>query len=74
MNETSGKFVSENLLRKKDIGNDLGVFIYFVKYERKFYRFIFTFYNYSGDIKIYKYSFDDKIDSELEEALRLYVN
>lgn len=74
INESSGKFVSDRLLRKKQIGDDLGVYSYFVRYEKKFYRFIFTFYNNGSQVKVYKFSFDDTIDVELEEAIRLYVN
>lgn len=74
INQSSGKFVSDRLLRKKRIADDLGVYSYFVKYEKKFYRFIFTFYNNGSQVKIYKFSFDDVIDVELEEAIRLYVN
>lgn len=74
INESSGKFVSQRLLRKKELGDDLGVYIYLVKYEKKFYRFSFTFYNNGSSIKIYKFSFDDVIDIELEEGMKLYVN
>ncbi len=74
INEYSGKFLSVRLLRQKQIGNDLGVYCYLVKYEKKFYRFLFTFYNNGIQTKIYKFSFDDTIDTELEEAIRLYVN
>jgi hypothetical protein len=74
INESSGKFVSQRLLRKKELADDLGVYIYLVKYEKKFYRFSFTFYNNGSSIKIYKFSFDDVIDVELEEGIKLYVN
>lgn len=72
INELSGKFISERLLRKREIGNDLGVYVYFVSYDKRFYRF--TFYNNGSVIKIYKISFDDNIDSEIEESMRLYAN
>lgn len=74
LNEASGKFVSERLMRKKELGDDLGVYVYLVKYDKKFYRFTFTFYNNGSAVRIYKFSFDDVIDIELEEALKLYVN
>lgn len=74
INELSGKFISERLLRKKEIGNDLGVYVYFVSYDERFYRFTFTFYNNGSVIKIYKISFDDSLNSEIEESLRLYSN
>jgi len=74
LNETSGKFISAKLLRKRELDNDLAVYIYFVKYDKKFYRFTFTFYNNNNDVKIYKFAFDDTIDSEMVESLRLYLD
>jgi hypothetical protein len=74
INEVSGRFVSERLLRKKELGDDLGVYVYLVKYEKKFYRFVFTFYNNGSSVKVYKFSFDDAIDIELEDGMKLYVN
>jgi hypothetical protein len=74
INESSGRFISQRLLRKKELGDDLGVYVYLVKYEKKFYRFSFTFYNNESAVKIYKFSFDDTIDIELEDGMKLYVN
>jgi len=74
INESSGKFMSKRLLRSKQLDDDLGVYTYLVKYEKKFYRFVFVFYNNGNIVKIYRFSFDDVIDIELEEALKLYVN
>ncbi|MBS1744990.1 MAG: hypothetical protein JST21_02345 [Bacteroidetes bacterium] len=74
INRSSGKLKSYRLLRKKELGNDIGIYAYLVKYDKKFYRFIFTFYNNGTQIEIYKFSFDDTIDIEMEEALKLYSN
>lgn len=74
INQTSGKFISYRLLLKKSLGNDLGVYSYIVKYDKKFYRFLFTFYNNESSVNIYKFSFDDTLDFEIEESLRLYLN
>lgn len=74
INESSGKFMSKRLLRSKQLDDDLGVYTYLVKYEKKFYRFVFIFYNNGNQVKIYRFSFDDVIDVELEEAIKLYVN
>lgn len=49
------------------------IYSFLVKYEKKFYRFIFTFYNTGTKIKIYKFSYDDVLDLELEESLKLYT-
>jgi hypothetical protein len=74
INEYSGKFISYRLLLKKSLSNDLGVYSYIVKYDKKFYRFLFTFYNNESSVNIYKFSFDDTLDFEIEESLRLYLN
>lgn len=74
INESSGKFMSKRLLRQKELESDLGVYVYLVKYEKKFYRFTFTFYNNDVEVKLYKFSFDDTIDVEIEEGIKLYVN
>jgi hypothetical protein len=74
INTQSGQFMSSRQLRKKSLENDLVVYTYLVKYSNKFYRFNFVFYNNSESTKIYRFSFDDHIDVELEEAIKLYID
>lgn len=74
MNQNSGTFISDTLLRKKTLNNDVGVYCYLAKYEKKFYKFTFVFYNNGKEVKIYRFSFDESIDIELEEGIKLYVN
>jgi hypothetical protein len=74
LNQVSGDFISYRLLRKKKLFDDLGVYSYLAKYDKKAYRFLFTFYNNGKAVKLYKISFDDTLDLELEEALRLYLD
>jgi len=74
LNQTSGRFVSYKILRKKTFQNDIGVYCYLAKYEKKFYRFTFVFYNNEKEVKIFKFSFDDNIDAELEEGTKLFLN
>jgi len=73
INELSGKYIGYSLLKKKIVGDDVGAYSYLVKYSSKFYRFIFIFYNNGASVKIYKFKFDDSIDVDLEESLRLYL-
>jgi hypothetical protein len=73
MNEASGDFISGKLVRKKALADDLGIYIYLAKYEKKFYRFSFSFYNNGSSVKIFKFAFDDSIDIELEEGMKLYI-
>jgi hypothetical protein len=73
INELSGDYIGHDLLQKRMIKNDLAIYSYFVKYKVKFYRFIFIFYNPDGQVKLFKFAYDDAIDVELEESLKLYV-
>jgi hypothetical protein len=72
VHETAGRFMEYRLLKKRFVEDDLGVYSYLVKYERSFYRFIYTFYNNGSSIKLYKFSFDDMLDSELERSLKFH--
>jgi len=74
INQNSGAFVSDKLLRKKILNDDVGVYCYLVKYDKKFYRFTFVFYNNNRDVKIFRFSFDETVDIELEESIKLYAN
>lgn len=73
INKLSGKFVGYTLLKKREISNDLAIFSYLSKYETKFYRFVFLFYNNGSDVRIYKFMFDSVLDIEIEESLKLYT-
>lgn len=72
LNLTAGRFIGESLLNKRIISNDLAAYSYLAKFESKFYRFLFIFYNSGEQTKIYKFSFDDNIDLEIEESIKLY--
>lgn len=74
INEAAGAYMGSRLLKKRNIENDISIYSYLVKYEKKFYRFVFMFYNNGKRTKIYKFLYDDSIDVELEESLKLYVN
>lgn len=72
MNAYSGKLVSKRLIRKRNLQDDVCIYSYIVKYEKKFYRYVFVFYNNDINIKLFKFSFDDSIGIELEESIKLY--
>lgn len=73
INQISGKYRGYSLLKKRNINNDLAAYSYLVKYDKKFYRFIFVFYNNGINTKIYKFLFDDTAELEVEESLKLYM-
>ena len=68
-----GAFKSKSLLKKRTLNESVSAYSYLVKYEKKFYRFFFMFYNNDNKTVIYKFSFDDNLDVELEESLKQYV-
>lgn len=70
IHETSGRFMEFRLLKKGFLDDDIGVYSYLAKYEKRFYRFVFTFYNNGDAIRLYKFLFDDDLDTELEKSLR----
>jgi len=69
-----GEFRGKSLIKKRSLNEEVSVYSYLAKYEKKFYRFWFMFYNNGSKITIYKFRFDDDLDAELEESLKLYTN
>jgi hypothetical protein len=72
INQYSGAFRGKTLVNEKTIKDDVAAFSYLVKYEKKFYRFTFVFYNNGISTRIFKFSFDDSAEFELEESMKLY--
>ncbi len=72
INSSSGKYITSKEIRQRKLEEDIAVYSYLVKYETKFYRFIFVFYNNDQEIALYKFSFDDNLSLELEESIKLY--
>ena len=73
INQFSGIYRGKSLLKKKSINDDIAVYSYLAKYDKKFYRFVFVFYNNGIKTKIYKFLFDDTAEIEIEESLKLYM-
>lgn len=72
INERSGNYLGYKLLRKRIVEEDIAIYSYLVKYEKKFYRFIFLFYKPRDKVSIYKFAYDDVLELELEESIKLY--
>jgi hypothetical protein len=73
INRFSGAYRGNSLIKKKSINDDIAVYSYLAKYDKKFYRFVFVFYNNGVKTKIYKFMFDDTAELEIEESLKLYM-
>jgi hypothetical protein len=74
LGKTSGSLLSYSPLHKKVINNDIAAFSYLAKYEKRFYRYTFLFYNNSRDTRIFKFSIDEQAGFELEESLKIYLH
>lgn len=74
ISSSSGRFIDYKLLREKAVDDCIEMYSYIARYEKKYYRFIFVFYNNGESVKIYKFLFDENIDYELEESLKFYAN
>jgi hypothetical protein len=74
INEYAGRNTGYKIVRKRELADDIAMYSCIVKYEKKFYRFIFTFYKSNSGTKIYKFAFDDNIDVEMEESLKYYTD
>lgn len=74
LNENSGSFMGYKILKKRYIQDDIAVYSCLGKYDKKFYRFIFIFYNNGVKTRLYKFLFDDYLEAELEGSLKFYTN
>ncbi len=44
INQVSGAYRGKSLIKKKSINDDIAVYSYLVKYDKKFYRFLFVLF------------------------------
>lgn len=66
--QSVGKYVGHELITQKSASPSLYFYSYLVKFENQPYRFTFMFYKPQNDWELYRFKYDDQIDSELEEA------
>jgi hypothetical protein len=66
--QSAGKYVGHELIVQKSASPSLFFYSYLVKFENQPYRFTFMFYKPQNDWELYRFKYDDQIDSELEEA------
>ncbi len=74
LNENAGSFMGYKILKKRYIENDIAVYSSMGKFDKRFYRFIFIFYNNGVKTRLYKFLFDDYLEAELEGSLKFYTN
>jgi len=66
--QSAGKYVVHKLIVQKSSSPSLFFYSYLVKFENQPYRFTFMFYKPQNEWELYRFKYDDQIDSELEEA------
>lgn len=66
-----GNYFGYELLTKKELANRFAIYNYLVLFDRQPIRFTFEFYKPKDKWHLYGFSYDDKIDDELEEATKL---
>lgn len=65
-----GEYYGYELLVKKKI-NQLELHTYFIKYDRQPLRFSILFYKPNKEWRLQNFSFDDKLDTELETSVQI---
>jgi hypothetical protein len=69
----AGSFVDYVFLKEKKVLDIVEVYVYLVRYENLYYRFLFEFYNNKKSIKFSRFNLDNHIGGEIEESLKLYM-
>lgn len=67
-----GKYHGHEVITTKTIGDTVTYVTYMVKYDRQPIRFTFIFYKPDGEWRVYKFSYKDGLDDELEESGKVY--
>lgn len=67
-----GKYYGKELTLEKKLADSFILMSYLVKYDRQPIRFTFQFYKPKDIWMIHSFKFDGNLDSEIEEAARLY--
>jgi hypothetical protein len=66
-----GKYVGHELISQRSATNSLVIYSYLVKHEDQPVRFIFMFYKAKNDWALYRFNYDDGMDTELLEAVKI---
>ena len=67
-----GAYHGREQIATRQVGGSLVLYSYLFKYARQPIRFNFMFYRPEAKWTLYKFTFDDSFDAELEEANKLY--
>lgn len=66
-----GPFIGRELIAEKSATNSLVIYSYIVKHENQPIRFIFMFYKPHNDWELYRFNYDDGMDAEMLESVKI---
>lgn len=66
-----GKYLGKELISQKSVSPGFVGYTYLAKHENEPIRFTFIFYKPQNDWILYRFNFDDAIDTELFDALKI---
>ena len=66
-----GPFIGRELIAEKSAANSLVIYSYIVKHENQPIRFIFMFYKPHNDWELYRFNYDDGMDTEMLESVKI---
>ncbi len=67
-----GKYYGFELITIRRLSDSFALYSYLVRYDRQPVRFIFEFYKPNDKWVLYAFKLDDEVNSELEEAAKVY--
>ncbi len=68
LRQSVGAYLGKDLIVQKSASNSLVFYSFLVKHEIQPIRFTFMFYKPQNDWVLYRFKYDDQMDSELEDA------
>ena len=66
-----GKYTGKELIAQKTASPSLVLYTYLVKHENQPMRFTFMFYRAQNEWVLYRFNYDDQLDTELIEAAKI---
>jgi hypothetical protein len=66
-----GKYTGKELISERSASPSLVIYSYLVKHENQPIRFTFIFYKALNDWALYRFNFDDSMDQEMFEAVKI---
>ena len=67
-----GDYYGYSLITKKTLGENMTLYTFLIRYDRQPLRFTMIFYKPNSQWRLQNFSYDDKLDEDLEEAARAY--